>query len=229
MLDVALISHLANFSDFSRPDLEKFIQQGRAQRVKKNDRFFDEGETANSFYLLLDGYIQVVRISDSGERIIMRYITCHELFGIASAIGRNTYPATAVAAIDCVALCWPMSLWNETVRRFPSFANTANKAVGSRLMDVQDRVIELATEHVEHRVAAALLKLLEQTGREIDEGILLDIPLTRQDISEMSGTTLHTVSRLLSGWEQAGVVKSSRKKIIVTDKTKLSNLYSGNK
>jgi CRP-like cAMP-binding protein len=122
-----------------------------------------------------------------------------------------------------------MSLWSETVRRFPSFANAANKAVGSRLMDVQDRVIELATEQVEHRVAAALLKLLEQTGRETEDGILLDIPLTRQDISEMSGTTLHTVSRLLSGWEQSGMVKSSRKKIIVTDKAKLASLHSSGK
>jgi CRP-like cAMP-binding protein len=226
LLDVALISHLSNFADFSRSELKEFIGQAHAKRVKKNDSFFVEGEAAHSFFLLLDGYIRVVRISGSGEQIIVRYIASNELFGIASAIGRDTYPANAVAAIDCVALSWPMPLWNETVRRFPSFAKAASTTLGNRFADVQDRVLELATEQVEHRVAAALLKLLEQTGRETDEGVLIDIPLTRQDVSEMSGTTLHTVSRLLSGWEQSGLVKSSRKKVIVTDKTKFTNLYS---
>ena len=224
MLDVALISHLPNFADFSRSELEIFIRQSKAKRVEKNVSFFSEGEAANSFYMLLDGYIRVVRISASGEQIIVRYITSHELFGIASAIGRETYPANAVAAIDSVALAWPMALWDDTVRRFPSFAKAANSTLGNRLMDVQDRVIELATEQVEHRVAAALLKLLEQAGKETDEGILIDIPLTRQDVSDMSGTTLYTVSRLLSGWEQSGLVKSSRKRVTVTDKIKLTSL-----
>ncbi|WP_206374198.1 cyclic nucleotide-binding domain-containing protein [Sneathiella chinensis] len=223
---MALISHLPNFADFSRVELEDFIRQASARRVEKNTHFFSEGETASSFYLLLDGYIRVVRISPSGEQIIVRYIASHELFGIAAAIGRDTYPANAVAAVDCVALAWPMSLWPDTVKRFPSFANSASATLGNRLMDVQDRVIELATEQVEHRVAAALLKLLEQAGKETEEGILIDIPLTRQDVSDMSGTTLHTVSRLLSSWEQSGLVKSSRKKVIITDKVKLTNLYN---
>ncbi len=229
MLDVALISHLPNFSDFSRSELKEFIDHSRAKRVEKNGYYFEEGEAAEYFYLLLDGYIRVVRVSPAGEQIIVRYIACNELFGIAQAIGRDTYPANAVAAIDCVALAWPMSLWGETVRRFPSFCGAANKTLGSRLMDVQERVIELATEQVEYRVAAALLKLLEQAGKEVEGGTLIDIPLTRQDVSELSGTTLHSVSRLLSGWEQNGLVKSSRKQVIVTDREKLHALTSGDK
>ncbi len=229
MLDVALISHLPNFSDFSRSELKEFIDHSRAKRVEKNGYYFEEGEAAEHFYLLLDGYIRVVRVSPAGEQIIVRYIACNELFGIAQAIGRDTYPANAVAAIDCVALSWPMSLWGETVRKFPSFCGAANKTLGSRLMDVQERVIELATEQVEYRVAAALLKLLEQAGKEVEEGTLIDIPLTRQDVSELSGTTLHSVSRLLSGWEQNGLVKSSRKQVIVTDREKLHALTSGDK
>lgn len=229
MLDVALISNLPNFDDFSRTELEEFIGQSRAKHVKKNDGFFSEGDPAEFFYLLLDGYIRVVRISPAGEQIIVRYIASNELFGIAHAIGRDTYPANAVAAVDCVALSWPMSLWNKTVQKHPSFAKVANNTLGSRLMDVQERVIELATEQVEHRVAMALMKLLEQTGKEVEEGVLIDVPLTRQDVSDMTGTTLHTVSRLLSGWEQSGLVKSSRKRVIVTNKEKLLALTTGSR
>jgi len=188
-----------------------------------------EGEDAHSFYLLLDGYIRAVRVSASGEQIIVRYIASHELFGIAGAIGRDTYPANAVAVVDCVALAWPTSLWNETVRKFPSFANAASVTLGNRLIDMQDRIIELATEQVEYRVASTLLKLIEQAGKETEEGLLIDVPLTRQDVSDMSGTTLHTVSRLLSGWEQSGLVKSHRKRVVITDKIKLAKLYNAQK
>ena len=224
MLDVALISHLANFSDFSRQELTSFIAQSRAIRISQNDTFFSEGEDAHSFFLLLDGHIRVVRTTPAGEQVIIRYISSNDLFGIAKALGQEKYPANAVAAVDCVALAWPTHMWEDTIQRFPSFVQSVNKAVGDRLLDVQDRVIELATEQVEQRVALALMKLMTQTGKEIDEGVLINLPLSRQDISEMTGTTLHTVSRILSAWEQDGLVKSTRKKVVITNSQKLINL-----
>ena len=222
MLDVALISHISNFEDFSRKELEDFIAQSKALRVAKNATFFLEGEPAHSFFLLLDGHIRVVRTTKAGEQIIVRFISSNELFGIAKSIGVEHYPANAIAAVDCVALSWSTRIWEETIQRFPSFARGASQTVGKRLLDIQDRAIELATEQVEQRVALALLKLVTQTGKQVEEGILIDIPLSRQDVSEMTGTTLHTVSRLLSAWEQNGLVKSSRKKITVTDTQKLT-------
>lgn len=224
MLDVALISHISGFSDFSRQELEDFLAQSKALRMAQNSVFFSEGEHAHSFFLLLDGHIRVVRTTPSGEQIIIRYISSNELFGIAKSIGQEKYPANAIAAVDCVALAWPMHIWDDTVKRFPSFAKSIGQAVGNRLLDTQDRIIELATEQVEQRVALALLKLMTQTGKNVTEGILIDMPLSRQDVSEMTGTTLHTVSRLLSAWEQTGLVKSSRRKVVVTNVEKLTKL-----
>jgi CRP/FNR family transcriptional regulator, nitrogen oxide reductase regulator len=224
VLDVALISHLANFSDFSRQELAEFIAKSHAIRVPQNKAFFSEGEEAHSFFLLLDGHIRVVRTTASGEQVIIRYISSNDIFGIAKAVGQEKYPANAVAAVDCIALAWPTHMWDDTIQRFPSFGKSVNKAIGDRLLDIQERVIELATEQVEQRVALALLKLMTQTGKEIEDGTLIDMPLSRQDISEMTGTTLHTVSRLLSAWEQEGLVKSSRKKVVITNSQKLIEL-----
>ncbi|MEO5614388.1 MAG: Crp/Fnr family transcriptional regulator, partial [Cypionkella sp.] len=75
---------------------------------------------------------------------------------------------------------------------------------------------EMATKQVEQRIASALLRLITQMGRRVERGIEIDFPITRQNISDMTGSTLHTVSRLLSAWEKDGIVASERKKITVT-------------
>ncbi len=77
-------------------------------------------------------------------------------------------------------------------------------------------IVEMATKAVEQRIAAVLLRLITQMGRKVDGGIEIAFPITRQNISDMTGSTLHTVSRLLSAWEKDEIVASARKKITVT-------------
>ncbi len=60
-----------------------------------------------------------------------------------------------------------------------------------------------------------LLRLASQTGRQTEEGVLIDMPLSRQDLAEMTGTTLYTVSRILSQWEQKGYVESRREHVVI--------------
>ena len=83
------------------------------------------------------------------------------------------------------------------------------------MKDMNNRVVEMATQQVEQRIACAILRLINHTGRKVDGGIEIDFPITRQDLSEMTGTTLHTVSRMLSAWEKQGLVSSARKRITV--------------
>lgn len=227
ILDVTLLSNLPPFAGIENQDLEDLLGLATSTRHEKGQHIFDQGDDANAFFLLLDGHVRVVKITPHGEQIIARYISSGELFGIAQAIGRDTYPANAVAAVDCVVLSWPGTIWQQTVQRYPTFANNTYAMIGSRLQDAQDRIVEMATERVEQRVASALLKLANQTGKKTAEGILIDFPISRQDISEMTGTTLHTVSRLLSAWEQQGLVKSGRQKITVTEGDRLLMLASG--
>jgi CRP/FNR family transcriptional regulator, nitrogen oxide reductase regulator len=92
---------------------------------------------------------------------------------------------------------------------------------------MNERIIEMATQQVEQRIAHAVLRLINQSGRKTDDGIEIAFPITRQDLSEMTGTTLHTVSRLLSAWEKAGFVKSERRKIVVTKPHQLVLISAG--
>jgi CRP-like cAMP-binding protein len=89
------------------------------------------------------------------------------------------------------------------------------RLVAGRFQDLQDRYRELSTERVERRIARVLLRLARQTGQRTERGVLIDLPLSRQDLGEMTGTTLYTVSRTLSGWEQQGLIETGRERIVI--------------
>ena len=151
-----------------------------------------------------------------------------ETFGVAKAIGLQRYPATATAVDDSVVLAWPSGTWPRLVEEFPALATNTLQTVGARLQETHTRVVEMSTEQVEKRIAHALLRLVKQSGRKVDHGIEIDFPISRQDIAQMTGTTLHTVSRTLSAWEGKGLVESSRQKIVVREPHKLFMLAEEN-
>jgi CRP-like cAMP-binding protein len=226
-LDRSLISGLPAFEGIAPDDLDKMLASARSLRVTKDAPIFEQDGEAHSFFLLLDGRVRVVKTTPDGQQVIVRYIVPGELMGIAHALGRDTYPASAIAVVDCVVLAWPGRLWPEFATAYPSFGMNTYKTVGARLQDVQTQVVEMATQQVEQRVAHALLRLVQQSGRKTEEGLQIDFPISRQDIAEMTGTTLHTVSRLLTAWEEKGLVRSSRRQVSVTEPHRLMLLAEG--
>ncbi|MFK7940628.1 MAG: Crp/Fnr family transcriptional regulator [Roseovarius sp.] len=216
-LDESLLSHVPPFSKLDKRSIRTILDQATSRRYDEGVTVFDAGLPAERFYLLLDGYARVVHTTPTGEQVTALHIPAGQLLGIAKALGRDTYPATAITASEALALSWPMRLWDEYVARYDGFATETYKTVGDRIGEMNNRIIETATQQVEQRVANALLRLINQTGRKVPDGIEIDFPITRQDLSELTATTLHTVSRLLSGWEKQGLVQSKRKRITVTD------------
>ena len=228
-IDRSLVSGVEVFQGLSDDEIVLILERATSSRIVKDRPVFEQGAEASRFFLLLDGTVRVLQTTKDGQQVIARYLSTGSIIGIAPALGRTTYPATAVAAVDCVILSWPVSIWPDLSAQFPQFATNTYKTVGERLQETQERVIELSVAQVEQRVAHALLRLVQQTGKKSDEGILIDFPISRQDIAEMTGTTLHTVSRLLSAWEGLGYVKSGRQKIMVTNAHKLMLISQGEK
>jgi CRP-like cAMP-binding protein len=226
-LDESLLTHLPPFSRLDRRQIRTILDQASSRRYDAGARIFNESDPAERFFMLLDGYVRVVRITATGEQVTALHIPAGQLLGIAKAIGRDTYPATAVTATESIALSWPMRLWDGFAADYDGFATETYKTLGHRVGEMNNRIVELATQQVEQRIANALLRLINQTGRKVEGGIEIDFPITRQDLSELTATTLHTVSRLLSAWEKQGLVQSKRKRITVTDAHALVVLSEG--
>jgi CRP/FNR family transcriptional regulator, nitrogen oxide reductase regulator len=223
-LDRSLVLGMPIFAGIGPEQLDEVLAQARSVRLPKGGAAFEQDREADSFFVLLHGNLQVVKLTPAGQQVVIRYVAPGEMFGIAVQMGRPTYPATATAVVDSVMLVWPSTAWPGLVARCPSLAASALQTVGSRLNDAHVRVVEMSTEDVERRVAHALLRLVQQAGRKLERGVEIDFPITRQDVAEMTGTTLHTVSRILSAWEDLGLVEGGRQRIVVLDPHRLFGL-----
>ena len=226
-VDRSVLADLKPFVGWPAADLDALLAPAHARRFDKGDSVFEQGAPADSFFLLLDGHVQASKLTSDGRQIIVRYINPGELFGIAAQIRQTTYPATAKAVVESLALTWPSSIWPELAAKFPALSSGLLQSVGARLADANARVMEMATEPVERRLARALLRLAARAGRSTDGGVEIDFPLTRQDLGEMVGTTLFTVSRVLSAWESDGLVESGRARIVVRRPDRLSAIAEG--
>ena len=220
-VDRSLVANLPLFAGFSAEDLTEILREARSLRIAKNRNVFAEGEDAHSFFVLLHGHVRASKTTPSGEQVVVRYVAPGETFGVAPAIGLRRYPATATAVDDSVALAWPSAIWPRLVSRFPALATNTLQTIGSRLQETHTRVVEMSTQQVEQRVAHALLRLAKQAGHKVEHGVEIDFPISRQDIAQMTGTTLHTVSRILSAWEQRGLIESGRQRIVLREPHKL--------
>jgi CRP/FNR family transcriptional regulator, nitrogen oxide reductase regulator len=150
-----------------------------------------------------------------GQQILMRAIGPYNLFGAVAMTQQETYPVSAETMEECAALAWTKPTIMGLIGRFPPLAINAIQLMAQYTQEFQERFRQLATERVERRLAHTLLRLASQTGKKIPEGVWIDLPLTRQDLAEMTGTTLYTVSRLLSQWEAQGLIIADRERIVI--------------
>ncbi|WP_330166019.1 Crp/Fnr family transcriptional regulator [Martelella mediterranea] len=208
-------------------ELDRLLTRATMRRVPLGDTVFEQGQKANQFYLLLHGRLKVTQVTPEGQQIIVRVVHPGDLFGFTQALQRDDYPGTPVAAAESVVMCWPNEVWGSIVEQNAHLAVNAMRTIGQRLQEAHTRIREMSTEEVERRVAHAVLRLMDQAGRSEAEGVRIDFPLSRQDVAEMTGTTLHTVSRLFSAWESQGIVKGGRQKLLIRDRERLEALAEG--
>ncbi|MBI4564142.1 MAG: Crp/Fnr family transcriptional regulator [Planctomycetes bacterium] len=210
-----LLAGVRIFQDLGSSALADAASSAQRLRRARGGIFFRQGQVADRLFVLLAGRVKVSQVTPEGHQIVVRYSGAGEMFGCVPLYGGREYPATAAAMTECDALSWDRSGTDRLMERHPRMAIHALELLGEELAQVRSRYAELATERVERRVARALLRLVGQAGKKIEGGVLIEFPLSRQDLAELTGTTLHTVSRILSSWEEAGIVKSGRQRVII--------------
>jgi CRP/FNR family transcriptional regulator, nitrogen oxide reductase regulator len=112
----------------------------------------------------------------------------------------------------------------EFIPQAPQMTMNAMGIMAESLQEIQERFRQVTTERVEQRLAHTLIRLSDQAGIKVEQGILIDLTLTRQDLAEMSGTTLYTASRILSQWEKRGLVLAGREQVILRDRPGLAKI-----
>ncbi|HLS19863.1 MAG TPA: Crp/Fnr family transcriptional regulator, partial [Paracoccaceae bacterium] len=197
--------------------LQHAISLARRRKLDQGELLFRQGGAPEAFFLILAGRLKIGQTTQDGQQVIIRYLGPREIAGCVAVCGGMPYPATAEAVEATWLLEWTRTRIAELSERYPAIAISAMRIMSSRLTELQDRLRELHTDPVERRIAHALGRLVVQAGRRTGSGIEIDFPLTRRDLAEMTGTTLHTVSRTLSRWEADGIVGGGRQRVAILD------------
>ena len=226
-IDRTIVKPLPLFAKMTDTELDNILSYATSSRVAQGEDVFVQGAPANHFFLLLNGRLKVTQITEEGQQIIVRVVHPGDLFGFAKALQRTDYPGTAHAAAESLYLGWPTSLWSFFVEQNPALALSALQTIGNRLEEAHTRIREMSTQEVERRVAHAVVRLAGKAGKVEGNGVRIDFQISRQDIAEMTGTTLHTVSRILSAWEGRGLVEGGRQKLLVKDIKGLARVADG--
>ena len=176
---------------------------------------FHEGELATMFYLVLEGQVKILQASPEGFDVILHILGPGNIIGALPSLGAGTYPASALTLGDVKLARTSADEFHSDLERHPTITKNLLRFATRVVQNSHTKIRELSTERVERRIARALSRLAGQLGRETAQGILLDFPLSRQDLAEMTGTTVFTVSRTLKNWERRGVVQLGRERISI--------------
>ena len=227
LFDERQLARAPPFCRLDQSQLRRVRDLARMDTAAIGTVVFDEGQPALRFHLILSGHVRLVRLTAEGEQIIVLHVPAGQLFGLGAPLGRATRQETAITADDCQLLSWPTALWQVFSDTCPGFATETMRALGARADEMTSRIVELSTKLVEQRIACAMLRMIGQSGRKVAGGIEIGFPISRQNIADMTGTTLHTVSRVLSAWEKQGLIISARCHIVVTKPHQLVMIGSG--
>lgn len=214
----------------SLPDdgLESVRAAMRVERVPKDAVICEQGERVDRACALAAGSVRIEQTGSDGGRTIVRFIRPSEMFGTLPLFTGQRCPADAIAAEASTVLTWSERSLLDLMARYPAIARNVIQVLGTRMAQLQERVRELTTQHVEQRIAHAVLRLTEQSGREAQGGgIEIDLPLRRKDLAEFAGTTLHTASRTVSAWEKAGLLASGGQRLVIHDLAAIRRLAEG--
>jgi CRP-like cAMP-binding protein len=205
------------FKEAPDDDLELFVENSITRTIENDEFFFFQGDPATYFYILISGRAKLLQSNPSGQQVNLRTINEWQMFGALGAVRPDAvYPATAQALEPSTALAIKSGFLHDAIQTRPYLNISLMQLMTGYIMEMQERYRELATERVERRIALTLLRLASQIGKQIQEdGPVVELPLSRQDLAEASGSTMFTVSRTLAEWERQGLIDASRGRVVI--------------
>ncbi|OHB31506.1 MAG: Crp/Fnr family transcriptional regulator [Phenylobacterium sp. RIFCSPHIGHO2_01_FULL_69_31] len=214
-LDPSVLAGADMFDVLDAEGRREVLKAGMVRKLPLGKLIFAQGDAGETCHTLLEGRVKIVQTRPDGGQSVIRFIGPGEMYGTVAALMDKPFPADAVAVVDSLEIYWPIKVMRHLMTRFPQVAIRSAASAGNRLFELQSRVGELSGERVEQRIARALARLVRQAGRRTEAGIEIDFPITRQELAEMAGSTLHTVSRTLSAWEDREIIASTRRHVVV--------------
>jgi CRP-like cAMP-binding protein len=212
------------FRRLSREDLERLASIAVTKSYDKGEALFSEGDVPTYLHTISSGRVKVIKRMPSGKEVILEIMGPGDPVGAVVAYEGHPYPATAVAQERTESLLMPRSELFAMLERHPSVVRGFLSGMARRIVELTQRIPEVAGGRVETRFAVLFLKLMDKLGRTEGDGVFIPLSLSRQDLADLTGTTLETSIRVMSRWGKEGVVATAPDGFRVPDRDVLERL-----
>lgn len=209
------------FEDLKLDQIELVAGHFRRRALEDDEILFHQDDPATVFYLILEGQLKILQTTAEGFEVILHVLGPGEIVGALPTLGEGTYPAGATSLGPALVAFVDAEAFDRVLQVHPAIARNLLRFATKVLQRSHLKIRELATERVERRIARALSRLAGQLGRKQDGHIHLDFPLSQQDLAEMTGTTVYTVSRTLNDWKRQGILEHGRERIVIIEPHRL--------
>jgi CRP/FNR family transcriptional regulator len=222
-----VLATLPVFRGLSDEDRCRIAALGRMQRYAKGARVFSEGDPSDVYHTVVRGRVKIFKRTAAGKEVILTIVGGGDPLGAVAVYREIPYPATAEALEESVCLSIPRADFFRLLEEHPSLARGLLASLSLRLTELTGRIASLTGSRVESRFARLFLKLAADTGRAHANGTFVPLRLSRQELADLTGTTIETCIRIMSRWNRDGVVLTQDEGFLVADREALGELAEG--
>jgi CRP/FNR family transcriptional regulator len=211
------LKDLIVFQNLDPEELELLCQNSYAKLYEKDEIIFFENDSVKKLYLLVNGKVKLSMLSAEGKEKVLTILQEGDIFGELSLFDEDPHPLTAEAMDDARLLIIPWNEMEKMIIKRPSLAIKIIEALSKKTRLLTSQVRELVFQDAAGRLASLLSRLAEDFGREIEEGTVIDLVLTHQEIANLIGSSRVTVTKLINKFIDDGMITIKKRKIIITD------------
>jgi len=185
-----------------------------------------EGEPGEAFFYIKSGLVKIYKVSSDGREHILHILNEGHVFAEVTLFNNSSYPATAEVLEDAQIGMIKNSDLEKLIIKNAEISLELIKYLNKRLVEAQNKVRNLALYDTFGRTAQALVKLAEDYGKKTNEGIELDLNISRQELANIVGTTRETVIRVLAAFKKEKSIELDKSSIIIKNIDKVKLWYS---
>ncbi len=212
------------FNALPEEDRRQLAAVTEVKSFAAGERIFSEADPSEFLYTIVSGRAKVFKMTPSGKDIILGVFGSGDPLGSVAVFKERPYPASAVAIEDLVCIRTSRDALYRLLERHPSIARGLLLGLTQRLVQLVNRVGELTGARVEPRLARLFLRLMREIGRDERGGVFVPLALSRQELADMTGTTIETCIRVMSRWEKEATLHTARDGFVVLDRQTLETL-----
>jgi len=202
------------FRDLSSVVCEEIVSRAAQRQYASRQVIVQEGDEASEVLVVAWGRVKVSQISHTGDEVILRVQGPGDVIGGLGMLPGETHSSTIRALEPCKVLSWGVEDFGRLYTGSPVLQRNVLQNLNDKLHMLQECFCELATLRVPSRLARTLVRLAEQEGC---AGQNAPITFTCEELGQMTGTTLFTVSRLLCKWTEMGLIYPENRGVVIKD------------